>query len=306
MSVAAERAIAGENSRAALWMVASMAGFAVEDLFLKRAAGLLPPGEVLLVNGALGGAIFTAIALSRGEKVFSLEAFRGAALIRNLGETFAAFFYIIALALAPLALASALLQASPLIVTMGAALFLGETVGWRRWLAVSTGFAGVLVILWPWGDGFHLAGLAMLVCVVALAARDLATRRMKPSLGTFSVSAWGYLASVPAGLLLLAVRGEAAVLPSGPATANLMLALVFGLGAYYAIVHAMRIGEVSAIAPFRYTRLVFAVALAVIFLGERPEAHVLIGSTIVVGSGLYAFARERKRKAALSLAAKGG
>ncbi|WP_225027080.1 DMT family transporter [Xinfangfangia pollutisoli] len=298
--------IAGENARATLWMVGAMAGFAVEDLFLKQAAGVVPPGLVLLINGGIGGLIFWIIAQSRGEKVFSLEAFRGAALVRNLSECFAAFFYIVALALAPLAMASALLQASPLIVTMGAALVLGETVGWRRWLAVGLGFVGVLVILAPWRSGFDLAGLSMVVCVIALAARDLATRRMKASLGTFSVSAWGYLASVPAGLLLLAVRGEAPVMPPPGTALNLGGALLFGLIAYYAIVHAMRIGEVSAIAPFRYTRLVFAVILAVLVLGERPEAHVLIGSAIVVLSGLYAFARERKRKAALSLQAKGG
>lgn len=297
---------AGDNARAALWMVGSMAGFAIEDLFLKRATLLLPPGEVLVINGVIGGAIFAALALARGERVASTEALRGAALLRNLGEAFAAFFYIIALALAPLALASALLQATPLIVTMGAALFLHEAVGWRRWLAVGAGFAGVLVILAPWQGGFDIAGLAMIVCVVTLAARDLATRRMKPALGTFSVSAWGYLATVPAGLLLLAVQGDPALLPPPRAALDLAGALAFGLFAYYAIVHAMRIGEVSAIAPFRYTRLVFAVALAVIFLGERPAAHVLIGSAIVVASGLYAFARERKRKAGLPLQPEGG
>lgn len=299
-------AASGENARAALWMLLSMAGFAVEDLFLKRATVDLPPGEVLIINGIAGTLVFTLIALSRRERVFSIEALKGAALVRNLGEASAAFFYIIALAMAPLALASALLQAQPLIVTLGAALFLGESVGWRRWLAVSVGFLGVLVILSPWQGGFHIAGVAMIFCVVTLAARDLATRRMKPSLGTFSVSAWGYFATVPAGVLLMVMQGDAFILPALPAALNLGGALLTGLVAYYAIVHAMRIGEVSAIAPFRYSRLVFAVALAVIFLGERPEAHVLIGSAIVVGSGLYAFARERKRKAALSLQAKGG
>lgn len=298
--------LAGENARAALWMVGSMAGFAVEDLFLKRAAEVLPPGEVLLINGAIGGAIFVAIALLRRERVFSMAALRGAALIRNLSEALAAFFYIIALAVAPLSMASALLQASPLLVTMGAALFLGETVGWRRWLSILAGFLGVMVILSPWDQGFSLAGLSMIACVIALAARDLATRRMPASIGTMSASAWGYLASVPAGIALMAVRGEGFVVPETARALDLAGALSFGLLAYYAVVHAMRIGEVSAIAPFRYTRLVFAVVLAVLFLGERPEPHVLVGSLIVVASGLYTFARERRRKAGLSQNAKPG
>ena len=88
---------------------------------------------------------------------------------------------------------SALLQASPLVVTAGAALFLGETVGWRRWVSILVGFAGVMVILAPWDAEFDPTGLFTVACVVVLAARDLATRAMPARIGTFQVATWAYL-----------------------------------------------------------------------------------------------------------------
>jgi drug/metabolite transporter (DMT)-like permease len=286
---------ATDNTRAAPLMIGSMAFFAVEDLFLKSAAEALPPGQVLAINGIAGALVFWALAARRGERVLSREALRGMVLLRTLAEAGAAMLYIVALALVPLTLVSALLQASPLVVVAGAALFLRERVGWRRWLSVLAGFAGVLVILKPWDAGFQPLGLLVVGCVIVLAVRDLATRVMPARLGTFQVSAWAYAGTVPAGLALMAMMGQEAVTPEPRQWLWLLGALVAGLFGYYAVVAAMRLGEVSVVAPFRYTRLVFAVALAVLVLGERPETSTLLGAAIVVGSGLYAFARERAR-----------
>ncbi|VDC33349.1 DMT family transporter [Pseudogemmobacter humi] len=287
---------ATENRSAALMMTGAMAAFAAEDMFLKLAAVSMPPGEVLVINGLIGGGIFALLALRRGERVFSMDALRGAALVRNLAEAVAAFTYLLALAIVPLALASALLQATPLVITAGAALFLGETVGWRRWLSIIIGFIGVLVILNPWQAGIDIAGLAMLVCVIALAVRDLITRRMPVHLGTMSLSAWGVLASAPAGGLLMLALGDSFVLPDPGQSLVLLGAVLFGLIGYYSVIEAMRIGEVSAVAPFRYTRLVFSVVLAVAFLGESLSLHVVAGSGLVIFSGLYMFARNRKAR----------
>ncbi|WP_198672066.1 DMT family transporter [Pseudogemmobacter bohemicus] len=289
-----------ENRKAALLMIGAMAAFAVEDTFLKVAAVAMPPGQVLVINGLAGGGIFALFALRRGEAVFSMEALRGLALVRNLSEGVAAFTYLLALALVPMAMASALLQASPLMITAGAALFLGETVGWRRWISIVTGFVGVMIILQPWKTGIDIAGLAMVGCVIALSVRDLVTRRLPPHLGTMSLSSWGVLASVPAGALLMLVRGEGFQAPAPDQGLVLACAVLFGLIGYYMVVESMRIGEVSAVAPFRYTRLVFAFLLAVVFLEERLSLNVVIGSGLVIFSGLYMFGRARKRKATLS------
>ncbi|WP_149589891.1 DMT family transporter [Tabrizicola flagellatus] len=289
---------AADNTRAALMMVASMAFFAVEDLFLKRSAEAMPPGQVLALTGAAGACVFWALAAGQRQAVLSREALRGVPLWRTLAEAAAAMLYIVALALAPLSMTSALLQASPLVVVAGAALFLGETVGWRRWASILVGFAGVLVILEPWGAAFDPTGLLTVACVVALAARDLLTRTMPARIGTFQVATWAYLGLVPSGALLMAGMGQSFLWPTPWQWAGLAGALVSGLFGYYAVVAAMRLGEVSVVAPFRYTRLVFALAIAMVFLGERPSGTTLVGAALVVGSGLYAFARERARKRA--------
>jgi drug/metabolite transporter (DMT)-like permease len=289
---------AADNTRAAALMVGSMACFAIEDLFLKRSAEALPPGQVLALTGAAGACVFWALAAGKRQRVLSMEALRGAALLRTLAEAAAAMLYIVALALAPLTMTSALLQASPLVVVAGAALFLGEKVGWRRWMSILVGFAGVLVILQPGGEAFDPTGLLTVACVVVLAARDLLTRVMPTRIGTFQVATWAYLGLVPAGVALMAGMGQGFVWPSPGQWAGLGGALISGLFGYYAVVAAMRLGEVSVVAPFRYTRLVFALVIAMVFLGERPSGTTLLGATLVVGSGLYAFARERARKRA--------
>jgi drug/metabolite transporter (DMT)-like permease len=289
---------AADNARAALMMVASMAFFAVEDLFLKRSAEALPPGQVLALTGGAGALVFWALAASRRQPILTLEALRGVALLRTLAEAAAAVLYILALALAPLTMTSALLQASPLVVVAGAALFLGEKVGWRRWASILVGFVGVLVILEPWDASFDPTGLLTVACVLVLAVRDLATRVMPVRIGTFQVATWAYLGLVPAGVALMAGMEQGFVPPTPGQWAGLGGALVSGLFGYYAVVAAMRLGEVSVVAPFRYTRLVFAMIVAMIFLGERPQGSTLLGAAIVVGSGLYAFARERARKRA--------
>lgn len=289
---------ATDNSRAALMMVASMAFFAVEDLFLKRSAEALPPGQVLALTGGVGALVFWALAAGQRQPILSLDALRGIPLLRTLAEAGAAMLYIVALALAPLTMTSALLQASPLVVVAGAALFLGEKVGWRRWASILVGFAGVLIILEPWDAAFDPIGLLTVACVMVLAVRDLATRVMPARIGTFQVATWAYLGLVPAGAALMVGMGQSFVWPTPGQWAGLGGALVSGLFGYYAVVAAMRLGEVSVVAPFRYTRLVFAMIVAMIFLGERPQGSTLLGAAIVVGSGLYAFARERARKRA--------
>lgn len=284
-------------------MVASMAAFAFEDLFLKRAASAMPPGQVIAMMGAGGAVVFWLFAARLCQPILTRRALTGAAALRTLSEALAAVLYITALALMPLSINSALLQASPLVVTMGAALVLGEKVGWRRWAAIAVGLLGVLIILQPGTDGFRMAGLLTVACVVAMAARDLSTRVMDVSIGTFQLTTWAYLGLVPAGLLLMAVQGQSLQAIDPSQWVDLTGALITGLFGYYAVTAAMRLGEVSVVAPFRYARLVFAMILAMIFLGERPDVWMLTGAALVIASGLYTFAREARVKRALSIKA---
>lgn len=285
-----------DNLRACALMAGGMALFAFEDLFLRRSAVALPPGQVLATMGVGGFILFAALAIRQRQPILSRALLYPTVMIRNAGEGFASIAFILALSLLPLSLNAALLQSAPLVLTAGAALFLGERVGWRRWAAIAAGFAGVLLIVRPGTADFDWAVLLTLAAVILLVARDLATRRVPADVGTAQLTTWAYAAIIPAGLLLMALMGDRAVWPDPAHTFDLVAALLSGVFGYYAITAAARLGEASVIAPFRYARLVFSLALAVIVLGERPDLLMLTGAAIVIASGLYTFAREARAR----------
>ena len=284
-----------DNLRGAVWMVAAMAGFAVEDLLLKIVARGMPVGQILMIFGLGGALAFALLAQARGERVLHPAALSRAVIVRAGFEVTGRLFYTLALALTPLASASAILQATPLVVVAGAALIFGETVGWRRWSAIAVGFLGVLVILRPGLDGFSALSVLAVVGLIGFAGRDLATRAAPPVLTSLTLGVYGFAAMVPAGAVLLAWTGGA-VVPDALTAGILTVTTVVGVGAYFALTLAMRTGEVSAVTPFRYTRLVFALILATVFLGERPDGWTLAGGAMIVASGLYTLARTNRRR----------
>ena len=286
-----------DNRRGILLMVAAMGGFALEDMFIKWAAADLPTGQILLMLGVLGTPIFVLLARREGGQFLNRDIFDPALLWRNAGEMVGTFGFITALALTPLTSATAIFQAGPLAVTLGAAVFLGEKVGWRRWSAIFVGFIGVLIIIRPGLDGFELASLWSVLAVVGLSVRDVATRRIPGRITTAQVSAWGFVSVAVLGAIMLAVTGGAH-LPSLFQAGCIGGALLFGVSAYWAITQAMRLGEVSVITPFRYARLIFAMIIGTLVFSERPDLLTLLGSALIIGSGLYTFARERMRKRA--------
>ena len=287
------------NLRGITLMLMSMALFAVEDMFLKWAASDLPVGMVIFVAGAFGAPVFALLARLEGKRVLVPAAMQRAVLLRNAGEMVATFAYINALAVVDLSTVSAVLQATPLAVTLGAALFLREAVGWRRWSAIAVGFAGVLLVIRPGMEGFRPESLWVLISVAGLALRDLAARAIPDHCSTAQVSCWGLLSVALLGAVMMVPGG--AVMPDAAQVGVLFGALVFGTAGYWAVVAATRTGEVAVVAPFRYARLVFAMVIGIAVFGERPDALMLAGAALVIGSGLYAFARERARKRALSL-----
>jgi drug/metabolite transporter (DMT)-like permease len=289
--------VQGENLTGILLMLAAMALFAVEDLFLKWASAGLPVGQIVLISGALGAPVFMVMAWRSGRGVFVKDALHPAVMARNVGEMIGTASFVAALATLPLGTVAAVLQAMPLAVTMGAALIFGESVGWRRWTAISVGFLGVMLVIQPGAEGFRIEALLVLVTVAGMSMRDLASRAIPARLVTAQVSAWGLMAVTVLGLGMIAVSGEVAAVAPGPGLI-LLGAVVFGTAGYWAVTSATRTGEVAVVAPFRYSRLVFSMALGVVFLAERPDGLTLLGAGLIVASGLYAFARERALKRA--------
>ena len=282
-----------ENLRGIVWMVAAMGGFALEDMFVKKVATVLPVGQILVIIGGGGAAVFAAWALARGERLFAPVMFTRAMAIRNAGEAFGTLLFVTAISLAPLSVVSAILQATPLAVTLGAAVFLGAPVGWRRWAAILVGFAGVLMVVQPGAAGFKPEALFAVGAVVGLAARDLATRVAPATVSTQILSAWGFAMAALAGVALLPF-GAGPAMPDAAMAGRLAGALACGVVGYYAITAAMRLGEVAVVTPFRYTRLVFALAIGVMVFGEQPNVLTLAGAAVIIASGLYTLWRERR------------
>lgn len=291
------RTAGNENLTGILLMLAAMALFAVEDLFLKLAAVDLPIGQIILISGALGLPIFFGMAWRQGHGILVKDALQPAVITRNIGEVVAAAAYVAALAAIPLGTVAAVLQALPLFMTMGAALVFREQVGWRRWTAISVGFLGVLMVIQPGAEGFRIEALLVLISVAGIVVRDLASRAIPKRITTAQVSAWGLMSVSVLGLGMSAVSGDVRAM-TGTETMVLAGAALFGTAGYWAVTQASRMGEVSVVAPFRYSRLVFSMGIGVVFLDERPDLLTLAGAAIIVASGLYAFARERARKRA--------
>ena len=182
-------------------MVAAMAGFAVEDMFLKAAAQSVPVAQVMVIFGAGGALCFAALAILRGEP-FLPRAGTATLWVRAAFELTGRLFYTLAIALTPLSSASAILQATPIVVVAGAAIVFGEKVGWRRWSAILIGLAGVLVILRPGAEAFSPLSILAVLGMLGFAGRDLATRAAAPSVGWAVLGVYGFLAIVVAGVLL--------------------------------------------------------------------------------------------------------
>ena len=280
-----------ENLRGILFMILAMAGFAFEDLFIKTLSAHLPVSEIIIILGSTGSIIFLIIALLQRAPIIHKDLLNRHVVTRTVFELFGALFFVIAIALTPLSSASAILQITPLLVTIGAAVFFRENVGWRRWTAVLIGFIGVLLILRPGFGGFMPASIFALLGAMFLAGRDLATRAMEVKLPSVTIALYAFLAFGISGIFIMPFNSAMIALTS----TDIMYfigASVFGVIAYYSLVIASRIGEMSVISPFRYSRIVFAMLLSILVLKENPDSLTLIGATIIVVSGLYTFLRE--------------
>ena len=280
-----------ENLRGILFMILAMAGFTFEDLFIKMLSAYFPISEVIIILGFTGSIVFLIIALFQRAPIFHKDLLNKHVIIRTICELLGAVFFVTAIALTPLSSASAILQITPLLVTIGAVIFFREKVGWRRWTAVFIGFMGVLLILRPGYGGFMPASIFALVGSIFLAARDLSTRAMKVNLPSVTIALYAFIAFGISGILIIPFNSPM-IAPSFNQIMYFIGASTFGVIAYYSLVISSRIGEMSVISPFRYSRIVFAMLLAIIVLGERPDSFTLIGASIIVASGLYTFIRE--------------
>lgn len=289
------------NVNGILLVVASMAAFTLEDTFIKKLSVNVSTAQIMMVLGFFCGAAFIVMAAVGRKPIFIAEAWRPLPLIRAASEALSAVAFISALSLVDLSTVAAVFQAMPLVATMGAALFLKEQVGWRRWSAIGVGFLGVLLIIRPGFEGFKPEALLVVAAVLGVAGRDLITRFIDPKVPSAVIASQAYLSLLVVGGAMVLLNPSDLSAVTQDQVFPYFGAVAFGIAGYYLIVVAMRIGEASAVTPFRYTRLLFSILVGMVVFGERPDMLTMVGSTLIIGSGLYTFVRERRlaREAAL-------
>lgn len=285
------------NLTGSLWMVFAMAIFAVEDVLVKASTRELPVGEVLILFGMGGALIFAVTALQRGERLFQRDVVSRPMRFRVFFEIIGRLFYVLALSLTPLSSATVILQATPIVVVAGASLFYGETVGKYRWLAIVVGLIGVVFIISPGAESFSMLSVLAVIGMLGFAGRDLTSRAAPMSLSTEILGFYGFLAIVVAGGLYSLWEAEIFIFPDVRTSLYLAGAILSGVVAYSALMKAMRTGEVSAVTPFRYTRLLFGLCFGVWLFGERLSISMWVGSGLIVASGLFILFRGKSREA---------
>ena len=213
-------------------------------------------------------------------------------LVRVGAEIFTTITFLTALKHMPLANVTAILQALPLAITMAAALFLAEPVGWRRWSAILVGFVGVLIVVRPGLEGFNIYSLSALMAIIFITVREISTRKLTSEVPTITVVLSTAVGSALfAGIMMIGsewdtVSAVSWLLILGAAVAVLIATLLS--------VMAMRIGEIGFVSPFRYTSMLGAIGLGILMFGDWPDQPTLVGTVIIVSTGIYTFHREQK------------
>jgi S-adenosylmethionine uptake transporter len=282
------------NFLGALLMMGSMAAFTFNDTLVKVIGGQLQLFQIISLRGLLATSLIFLLARTLGKLRFNLRRRDwGLVAARCASEIGATYCFLAALMIMPIANITAVLQALPLTVTLGAAVFLGEEVGWRRMAAILLGFCGVLLIVRPGPDGFSDGALYALLAVAFVTARDLTTRRMSSEVPSLTVT---LLASISVTVFALICSLGVEWEPVSLSQVMLLIgAAVFILGGYSLSVMVMRVGEISFVSPFRYTGLIWAILLGWLVFGDWPDGLTLLGAVIVVGTGLFTVIRERRQ-----------
>lgn len=295
----------------ALCALGSVGFFSVNDMLIKFLSGDYALHQVVLIRSLIGLAVICVMILPFTGGLSALRTKRlGMHLIRGLCVVTANMSFFLGLAAMELATAVAIFFISPLLITVFSVIFLGETVGPRRWAAIGLGLLGVLIILRPGTSAFQLASLLPLIAAVAYASIHMITRKIG---GTESAATMAIYIQVTfivvCAMIGLAVGDGRFGNQSDPSLAFLLRewgwplaqdiwkfgVLGFGVGvAGYLISQAYRVAEAAFVAPFEYLAMPLAMFWGYVVFGEVPDSVTFLGAALIIGSGLFALWRETK------------
>lgn len=283
-----------DNLRGAIYMVLAMLAFVLNDTLMKQVSSDIDLFQAVFLRGILATAILAGLTWRNNGFAAARIKPNRFLVYRTIGEVGAMVFFLTALFNMELANATAILQAMPLVVTLGAALVLRESVGWRRYSAIAIGLCGVMIIIRPGGDGFNVYSLSALAAVFFLVLRDLATRGIPRDVSSNFISLVSAIAVMTLGGIVTLLGDWQPV--SVQTLLKLSGSAVLLMAGYFWSIQAMRFGEVSFTSPFRYSSLIWSILMGYLAFGDTPDLAMIIGSIIVVASGLFTLYRERKVK----------
>ncbi|MBL8834537.1 MAG: DMT family transporter [Rhodospirillales bacterium] len=276
------------NLEGALWMIASGIVFSAQNAIVKQLGTRLDSFEIAFFRCVFGLAVVLPFVLRGGTGLF-LTGRPGLHVVRALVGVSGMFCGMYAVTRLPLADATAISFAKPLFAVLLAATFLGESVGWRRWSATAAGFVGVVVIVRPGTEMFDFAHVAALLGAFLIADVIVLVKKLQGSERNATIMAYfGIVTSIASAIpayfvWLTPTWGELALMACIGASAS--------TGQWMAL-KAYRAAEASAVVPFDYTRLVFAILYGWLFFAEIPDRWTLAGSAILIGATLYIAYRE--------------
>lgn len=287
--------IKDSNVRGILLMIASMIIFSVVDTLIKMSTAMLSTSQVMFFLLCGSGLLFATIAKLQGDSLKHPKAFAPVLLLRYFVEVTGMLGMVTALEKIPLSTVGAITQATPIFAAICAALFLGERVGWRRWLSIIVGFIGVLLIVQPGAVAFDINVLWAVLALVALSIRDLTTRMVPADMPSATLATYTMAGAIPATIIWVLFNGESFF----PAQANWFIVIpmvALGSLAYLLLIASLRMAEVSVVMPFRYTRVIFLVVIGMVFFEEIPDTWTIMGAMLIVVSGIYIMWREQQLK----------
>ncbi|MEM9318910.1 MAG: DMT family transporter [Pseudomonadota bacterium] len=285
------------NARGAMCMIGAMTAFTVNDALMKSLAGSLPLAQAVFLRGLLTTGLMLALALALRQ--FTLRVPRRDRFLiacRTCAEVTTAFFFLTALYNMHIANVSAIMQSLPLTVSLAGVVFLGQTIGRRRLAAILAGFIGVLLIVRPGAEGFTIYSLYVLAAVACVTVRDILSRKISQDVPSLLIALNNAIwVTVAFGVTSIWSEWAPVDFVSGLTLVGASLTVIV---AYFLAVVSMRVGDIAAIAPFRYTSLLVAIVLGVVLFDERPDFLTLLGASMVVGTGLFTLWRESRLAAA--------
>jgi drug/metabolite transporter (DMT)-like permease len=273
-------------------MVAALGCFVLNDTCIKLIGTTLPLGEIMAVRGGFSVTLIAAVCSYQGVLRKAYHAFTPSVLIRSGLDVCSTFLFLICLLHMPIANLTAITQTVPLAVVVLSIAFLKERVGWRRGLAIALGFTGVLFIVRPSPQNVTFYELLAMGMVIVLAFRDLMTKRIPSHVPTLLI------ALANSGLVMLG--GATLVLWQGFHVPQLWQVVFLATSSallsagYLLIIIAMRLGDLSATAPFRYVNILITIIIGIVIFAEYPDGFAYVGMLLVIIAGLYAAQREAK------------